>query len=94
MHIYSIGTKENLQKIGFAKDPSQRLRQLQTGNPEQLFLHHTIEVPANRVRILERHLHKELGYLRTKGEWFRLSPEQSVDFLNFAVIRWLDDPLL
>lgn len=94
MYIYAIGNKSNLQKIGFAKNPSLRLKQLQTGNPEQLILHHYIEVPESRVRLLEKHLHKELNYKKVKGEWFKLTPEECISFLNFAAIRWIDDPLI
>ena len=94
LYIYAIGNKDSLQKIGYAADPAKRLKQLQTGNPEQLYLHHSIQVPDSRARLVEQHIHKELNYKRTKGEWFKLTPSEARQFLNYAAIRWVDDSLL
>jgi hypothetical protein len=93
MYIYAIGT-ETRQKIGLSKDPSSRLKQLQTGNADELHLHHSIEVPSDRVKILERFLHKDIGYKRMKGEWFDMTKEEVVSYLEFAEITWVHDPLL
>lgn len=93
-YIYVIGTQGNLQKIGYAADPNKRLAQLQTGNPERLYLHHKIPVPDSRARLVEKHIHKEISYKRATGEWFKLTPKEAVDLLNYAVIRWVDDQLL
>ena len=93
MYIYAIGT-EHRQKIGFSKDPAARLRQLQTGNAEELHLHGSIEVPENRVKLLERFLHKDMNYRRVKGEWFNLTKAEVVEYLSFAEITWVHDPLL
>ena len=91
MFIYVIGTDENRQKIGFSKDVHRRLKTLQTGNPLVLKIHHYEEVPDSRARILERKLHKELSYLRLKGEWFNISPKDAKLMVQFMVIRWLND---
>jgi len=56
MFIYAIGT-DTRQKIGFSKNPQARLKQLQTGNAEQLVLHYCIEVQDDRTRLLEKFLH-------------------------------------
>jgi hypothetical protein len=93
MFIYIIGT-ETRQKIGFSKDPHFRLKQLQTGNAEELFLHSAIEVDESRVRLLERFLHKDIGYKRVKGEWFKMTKKEAVEYLSFAEITWLNDPIL
>lgn len=93
MYIYAIGT-ETRQKIGFSKDPAARLKQLQTGNAEELHLHGSIEVSEDRVKMLERFLHKDLNYKRVKGEWFKLSKVEVLDYLSFAEITWVYDPLL
>jgi hypothetical protein len=93
MYIYAIGTEIN-QKIGFSKDPQKRLKQLQTGNQETLSLHHAIEVDEKKVRILERYLHKDIGFKRMKGEWFNMTKDEAVNYLIFAEITWLEDPLL
>ena len=93
MYIYAIGT-ETRQKIGFSKNPQARLKQLQTGNAEQLVLHHYIEVPDNRTRLIEKFLHKDIGYKKLKGEWFGMTKKEAVDYLTFAEITWVNDPLL
>jgi hypothetical protein len=93
MQIYAIGT-DTRQKIGFSKDPSARLKQLQTGNAEVLYLHYTIKVDESRIRLLERFLHKDIGYKRLKGEWFNMTKDEAVNYLIFAEITWIDDELL
>lgn len=93
MYIYVIGT-EHRQKIGFSKDPSSRLKQLQTGNAEELHLHGSIEVSEDRVKMLEKFLHKDLSYKRVKGEWFNMTKKEAVEYLSFAEITWAHDPLL
>lgn len=92
--IYAIGTKSDLQKIGYSDNPEKRLKQLQTGNPEQLYLHHTISIVSSRARLVEQFIHSQINYKRTKGEWFRMSPEEAKSILTFAEIRWAEDPLL
>lgn len=94
MFIYVIGGPGHRQKIGFSKNVDRRLRSLQTGNPAVLQIHHMEPVPEDRVRVLERKLHRELNHKRLKGEWFDIGPEDAVLFLQHAMIRWLDDPLI
>ncbi len=94
MFLYVIGNKSNRQKIGFSKNVEKRLKTLQTGNSEELLLHYYVSVPENRVRILEKKIHQELSYKRLKGEWFDMSPDDAKYFLDFSIIRWLDDVLL
>jgi hypothetical protein len=94
MFLYVIGNAERKQKIGFSGNVEKRLMELQTGNPEKLYIHHTEAVPKDRVRLLERKLHRELGYRRIKGEWFDLSATEAKHMLIFALIRWLDDDTL
>lgn len=93
MYIYAIGTDKR-QKIGLSKDPKSRLSQLQTGNAEELYLHHSIEVSHDRVKMLEKFLHKDIGYKRIKGEWFNMTKEEVVNYLIFAEMTWVHDPLL
>lgn len=93
MFLYVIGS-DNIQKIGYSKDVETRLKKLQTGNPETLVIHHKIQVSENRVRILEKKIHREMAYLRVRGEWFRTTPENAIAQVSHAVIRWEDDILL
>jgi hypothetical protein len=91
MFIYIIGNNTNKQKIGFSNNVNKRLKTLQTGNPEQLYIHHYELVPDDRARLLEHKLHKELNHMRIKGEWFEMSPNDAKLMLQFMMIRWLDD---
>jgi len=94
MFLYVIGNNESKQKIGFSSNVEKRLAELQTGNPDRLYIHHTRAVPKDRVRLLERKIHRELGYRRIKGEWFNMSANDAKLMLDFAMIRWLEDPTL
>jgi|LauGreDrversion4_2_1035121.scaffolds.fasta_scaffold66033_2 hypothetical protein len=53
-------------KIGRAKDPNKRLKQLQTGSSIKLKLVHIFEGLGNK----EKMLHEELDRWRLEGEWF------------------------
>lgn len=58
-------------KIGKARDPKQRLKQMQTSSPVPLRLLGTVAGTTH----LEKRLHKEFASLRTEGEWFRATKE-------------------
>lgn len=94
MYIYVIGPENGPQKIGITNNLKHRLRAIQTGNPDKLFVHHFEEIDASRVRLLERKIHLELVHKRLKGEWFNLTVEEAIDFVIYFKIRYEDDPLL
>lgn len=91
MFLYVIGPIEGHQKIGFSKNVERRLKTLQTGNSNKLYIHHVEEVPDNRVRILETKIHRELNYKKKKGEWFDISSTEAKELLQFFVMRYTDD---
>ncbi len=79
MHLYFIRAggfvdddfdRTCIVKIGLAKDPKKRLRQLQTGNPQRLTLMHWEEVPEKQARAIERAFHAAFAPWRLHGEWF------------------------
>ncbi len=72
-------------KIGIAKDPERRLRTFQTANPLPLTLYRTFRVA--RASALEADVHRRLGPLRLKGEWFALSPERAVSAVHMVLDR-------
>jgi Meiotically up-regulated gene 113 len=80
-HLYLIGYQQAdawLIKIGIATEPTQRLKQLQTGNSQKLYLLGTI---ANtNPRQIEQRLHQKYRHYRKSGEWFLL-PESVVQDL-------------
>ena len=68
MHLYAISMcKSPYVKIGVAKEPRKRLKELQTGNPEKLELTHVWGGLAKS----EAHFHNFFGRFREHGEWFR-----------------------
>lgn len=90
MFLYVIGS-DDIQKIGYSNNVETRLQKLQTGNPERLVIHHKVEVPEDRVRVMEKKIHSEMSYLRVRGEWFKTTPENAIAQVEYAMIRWLDD---
>ena len=72
--IYLIDGGNGLFKIGKAKDPYARFKDLQVGSPVKLNLLHQIDsIQPNRV---EYQLHKYFDKQRNHGEWFKLTKEQ------------------
>lgn len=90
-YIYVIGNDTNRQKIGISRDVEKRLKTLQTGNPDKLKIHYKIECPYEKTRKLEKKIHTELNYKKLKGEWFNMTPDEAINYLEFARITWLDD---
>lgn len=58
-------------KIGWTRDPWQRIHELQTAQPYRLRLLGVIEGD----RHTERRLHRELAEHRVRGEWFKSAPD-------------------
>lgn len=98
MWIYVIGEENcTISKIGISKHPEKRLKQLQTGHPEELFIHFNIEVPDDRCRLYEQIIHKENSLKRIRGkksEWFNLDAKCAEDMVQFVLIRYGDEPYL
>lgn len=69
-HVYVIRSSgSKLVKIGYAVNPGQRVRELQTGSPGKLAVAWSI---PGRER-LERELHRRFAEHRKNGEWFDLT---------------------
>lgn len=82
--VYVIQESEsgNL-KIGVSKDPLVRLKQLQTGNSQDLNLLYTSLVCSNAFEV-ESSVHKAFAEYAIRGEWFnsKLAPEDVISFLE------------
>ncbi|MGW2048608.1 GIY-YIG nuclease family protein [Streptomyces sp. NPDC001858] len=80
-HTYLIAADgTQLVKIGIAKDPMRRLRELQTGQPMDL---HLLWSMAGDY---ERDLHVHFDVYRVRGEWFDLtSLGDPIDAVKAAV---------
>jgi hypothetical protein len=72
----------NLYKIGLSKNPKERLKQLQSAIPENLFLLHTIE--ASNMMELEAYFHQMFSHCRARSEWFELTDDEVLIFKNYT----------
>src|SRR5262249_12493383 len=69
--VYLLAGRDRI-KIGHARYPKARLRDLQGATADRLTL---IRVIAGVGQPTERWLHKKFAHLRLSGEWFQFSPE-------------------
>lgn len=65
-------------KIGFAKNPVERIAEMQTGSYPSIEIIHAVWGFMRD----ERDLHKRFAALRVRGEWFSAAPE---------LIRYIED---
>lgn len=92
IYIYVIASSpEGPCKIGYSNDPFKRLKKLQTGHPERLSVHHCIPFAPAHAPLVERKIHETVRHLRMSGEWFRLTVEDAIAEVNFALIRYGED---
>jgi len=93
--VYLIkNTEDDTYKIGIAKQPNQRLKQLQTGNSAELIIIETYQTDISSK--IEKVLHRNYGTSRKCGEWFTLSLVDELDFIKRCEeieksIRFLQD---
>ena len=66
-----------MHKIGIAKDPEERVKQLQTGNPFDIEVLWTYG-PTKRHFDIETTAHRELAGVRAEGEWFNISKSAAI----------------
>lgn len=71
-YVYAIGPEHGEAiKVGIAADPRQRLKQLQTGNPQRLsILRRWGPMDRAEAQRIEADMHFLLGDFRESGEWF------------------------
>ena len=76
---------ENRCKIGKSKDVNDRVKQLQTGNPDKLYVYRTVEGYTSE----ENEIHKMLNHLRIdKSEWFYLNKQQLDHILDYHYLSY------
>lgn len=80
--VYLIRGNDGRYKIGTSYHPKKRIKQLQTGNSDQIDLMNVYE--STNALIIETTLHNMFSYGRKKGEWFDLSIFEEVNFLAFC----------
>lgn len=79
-YIYVIGTADGPLKIGYARDPEERLSALQTGTADKLILFRKVRHP--RAQVVESRVHKALRSHRHNGEWFVVSVDQALQTIE------------
>ncbi len=93
-YIYVIGADQPPYKVGISQDPKRRLKNLQTGHPQKLRIHSLRETSADKTKLLESVIHHHLRFHRTHGEWFNMSLENVLLEVEYALMRYEDDPSL
>lgn len=88
MYVYLIHQTESAYiKIGIADDPNDRLRQLQIGNPQLLYIAYLIECSNRDSAIRVEHaLHAIFAKKRIHGEWFDLGVTHAIKTVN-AILK-------
>lgn len=95
MYLYAILNEQTgYIKLGYSINPDQRLRELQTANSGVLRIIHQARIREDRARLIEQRLHLELNHHRVRGEWFNLTESKAQGMIDYAIIRYEDDPLL
>lgn len=70
-------------KVGISSTPNERLRQLQTANPERLEIYKKLPVPSRYfAKEFEKTFHKNHRGRRLLGEWFSLHPAEAYKSLS------------
>ena len=95
MYVYFIqafGERELVRiKIGKARDPDARLRDLQVGSPVKLKMLGKVKCrDDSHARSIEKFAHSLFYKQRKRGEWFRLSEKhirQVKSLIETAAIR-------
>lgn len=86
--VYFMAAGQGDIKIGWARDPDKRLRELQVGNPKRLKILGVI--PGSR--LTEKEIHRYYAAARVTGEWFKRKAVMAgvnhlIDTLGFRVVR-------
>lgn len=75
--VYFIA-QNNMVKIGYSKDVKKRIKSLKTASPYPLILLGYIEGDKQK----ERELHNQFIDYKQSGEWFKLSDDKILNFIN------------
>lgn len=94
-YVYVIGEQDNgPYKVGISKNPKKRLKTLQTGHPKHLVLHAVKETDSSKAKLLETIIHNNISNYKTKGEWFDVNLSKLLLEIDYAFIRYENDPIL
>jgi predicted GIY-YIG superfamily endonuclease len=80
-YVYLIQALESGRyKIGVSKNPTRRIKQLQTGSNEELKLIHSFK--SMYPHKVEKALHHRYNIEKTSGEWYDISLLEELDFID------------
>lgn len=82
LYVIGAGQTDNPTKIGVASNVENRLRELQTGNPQPLKVLFSVELDPEIVRKAEAACHRLLDKCRLYGEWFDAEREIAIRAVN------------
>lgn len=84
--VYVIVSGEAV-KIGFARDPGKRVKEIRTGAAEGASIFYQRKFTTERqARFVEKYAHRQLGLFRMSGEWFRCSPHKARSIVSRAKV--------
>jgi len=90
-YLYVISEKakdDGPVKLGISNNPDKRLKQLQTAFPGVLEVRYKTAVPSDKVKIFERLLHRDMSFLRLRGEWFSMNVQQAIHQVMYIIMRY------
>jgi predicted GIY-YIG superfamily endonuclease len=83
VYVYLIKSSETgYYKIGYSANPDQRIKQLQTGCPDELIMITTFK--SDRARRIEYALHNSYSHACKHNEWFDLHIEDEIKFKSLC----------
>lgn len=66
-------------KVGIAKNPHQRAREINTSSPFKVVVAHTFSTPdRDCAGLLEATFHEAMKSRRLHGEWFKMEAEEAI----------------
>lgn len=77
------GDPVGLCKIGIARDPQKRLKELATASPHALKLHYCRTAKSRKeANIVESEAHTNFAEFRQNGEWFKVDSYTATNYVN------------
>lgn len=84
-YVYAIAAGGDAIKIGKAKNPVGRLKDLQTSHHQPLALLYSLECLSAESTAVEREAHRHLRRYRLQGEWFKVSEDEAKSAICHAL---------
>jgi predicted GIY-YIG superfamily endonuclease len=98
MFVYLIRLSENsTYKIGVTKNITKRIKELQTGNAEQIYLIDKYE--SDNAFKIEKALHNFFQHKKKLNEWFDFTIEDEIKFKELCItidnnLKYLENNLI